>query len=137
MGENQQGKILVSDNDESILIALEGVLEEKGYATTVALSNAEACALLCKGGFDLLILDDFLSDADSVHTLVACRSAGMRTLVIVTYHRFPSVRQEGRLRDLGVSPLVNKRAHRELLEIVRHLLQPQAAVRRWELQSIT
>ena len=137
MGGNPEGKILVADNDEDVLIALEGILEEKGYATTVTLSSAEACALLCQGGFDLLILDDYLSDADSAQTLATCRSAGVRTPAIVTYHRFPSADDEARLRDLGISALVHKQAHYELVEIVRHLLTPQAAGQRWSFESIT
>ena len=137
MNKKVTGKILVADNDEDVLIAMESVLEEKGYAISVALSSAEACALLCKGDFDLLILDDYLSDADSVQTLAACRSAGIRTLVVVTYHRFPSVDEEARLRGLGVSALVNKQAHCELVEIVGHLLKPQALSTRWAFDSIT
>src|SRR5215471_2547823 len=137
MNHHEETRILVADNDEDVLIALEGALEERGYATTVALSSAEVCALLDKGGFDLLILDDYLSDADSVKTLTACRSAGIRTLVVVTYHRFPSFDEEKRLRGLGVSALVNKQAHCELVEIVGHLLKPQALATRWTFDSIT
>jgi CheY-like chemotaxis protein len=137
MNKKVTGKILVADNDEDVLIAMESVLEEEGYATSIALSSAEACALLCKGDFDLLILDDYLSDADSVQTLAACRSAGIRTLVVVTYHRFPSLDEEARLRDLGVSALVNKQAHCELVEIVGHLLKPQALASRWAFDNIT
>jgi CheY-like chemotaxis protein len=137
MNHHEGTRILVADNDEDVLIALEGALEERGYATTVALSSAEVCALLDKGGFDLLILDDYLSDADSVKTLTACRNAGIRTLVVVTYHRFPPVDEEARLRDLGVSALVNKRSHSELIEIVGHLLKPQMGGDRWRLGSIT
>jgi CheY-like chemotaxis protein len=137
MNHHEETRILVADNDEDVLIALEGALEEKGYTTTVALSSAEACALLDKGGFDLLILDDYLSDADSIQTLTTCRGAGIRTLVVVTYHRFPPVDEEARLRDLGVSALVNKRSHAELIEIVGHLLKPQTAGNRWTFESIT
>jgi len=137
MNKKVTPKILVADDDEHVLIAVESILEEMGYDTTVAVSSAEACALLCRGGFDLLILDDYLSDADSVQTLAACRSAGIRTLVVVTYHRFPSFDEEKRLRGLGVSALVNKQAHCELVEIVGHLLKPQALATRWTFDSIT
>lgn len=136
MSKNEKAKILVADNDEDVLIALEGALEDNGYATSIALSSAEACALLCQGGIDLLILDDHFSDADSIQTLVACRSAGLSTLVIVTYNRFPSFDTEAQLRGLGVSALVNKRAQNELIEIVDHLLAPPAPAR-WKRASIT
>jgi DNA-binding NtrC family response regulator len=137
MNNNVSAKVLVADNDEDVLIALEGILEEKGYSTSLALSSAEACALLCKGDFDLLILDDCLSDAHSIQTLAACRSAGISTLAVVTYHRFPSFDEEARLRDLGVSALVNKQAHAELIEIVSHLLKPHSLAKQWTFETIT
>ena|ERR1700751_3279387 len=137
MPKHDSGKILVADNDEDVLAALECLLEEKGYATTVALSSAEACKLLCEGSFDLLVLDDYLSDRDSVQTLTECRSAGITLLVVVTYHRFPSFDEEARLRELGVRALVNKRAHAELIEIVDHLLKPRGGGLRFAFENIT
>jgi two-component system, NtrC family, nitrogen regulation response regulator NtrX len=137
MTENHAGTILVVDNDEDVLIALERVLEEKGYATTLAVSSAEACKLLSEGSFDLLVLDDFLSDRDSVQTLAECKSAGISSLVIVTYHRLPSLDEETRLRELGVRALVDKRAHRALIEIVDHLLTPRWAGQRFAFDTMT
>lgn len=136
MPENRAGTILVVDNDEDVLIALERVLEEKGYATTLAVSGAEACKLLSEGSFDLLVLDDYLSDRDSVQTLAECRSAGISSLVIVTYHRLPSLDEEARLRELGVRALVDKRAHLALIEIVDHLLTPRWAGQRFAFDTM-
>jgi CheY-like chemotaxis protein len=137
MPGNDAGRILVADNDEDVLVALERALEERGYATTVALSGAEACRLLSAGGFDLLVLDDSLSDRDSVQTLTECRNAGIRLLAVVTYHRFPSFDQAARLRELGVRALIDKRAHSDLIEIVDHLLKPFWAGQRSAFESIT
>jgi CheY-like chemotaxis protein len=137
MPGNDAGKILVADNDEDVLVALERALEERGYATTVALSGAEACRLLSAGGFDLLVLDDSLSDRDSVQTLTECRNAGIRLLAVVTYHRFPSIDQAARLRELGVRALIDKRAYSDLIEIVDHLLTPLSAGQRRAFESIT
>ena len=137
MRGNDAGKILVVDNDEDVLVALERALEERGYATTVVLSGAEACKLLSEGGFDLLVLDDHLSDRDSVQTLTECRSAGIGLLAVVTYHRFPSIDQAARLRELGVRALIDKSAHSDLIEIVDHLLTPLSAVQRSAFESIT
>ena len=137
MPKHDAGKILVADNDEDVLVALECVLEEKGYATTVALSGAETCKLLCEGSFDLLILDDYLSDRDSVQTLTECRKAGVALLVVVTYHRFPSFDKEARLRELGVRALIDKRAHLELIEIVDHLLKSRGGGQRFAFENIT
>lgn len=137
MREDYAGTILVVDNDEDVLIALERVLEENGYATTLALSGAEARKLLSEESFDLLVLDDYLSDRDSVQTLAECRSAGVSSLVIVTYHRLPSLDEATQLRELGVRALVDKRAHLELIEIVRHLLTPRWAGQRFTFDTMT
>jgi hypothetical protein len=51
----------------------------------------------------------------------------MTGLVIVIYHRYPSSVRCSSLRALGVSALVNKRAHSELPQIVDHLLEPRIA----------
>jgi two-component system nitrogen regulation response regulator NtrX len=137
MSEHGVRKILVADNDEDVLVALERILEDGDYATTVALSAAETCKLLSEDRFDLLVLDDYLSDKDSVQTLTECKDAGITLLVVVTYHRFPSVDEEVRLRELGVRALVNKRAHSELVEIVDHLLKARGPGPRIAFDTMT
>ena len=124
MSKYDARKILVADNDEDVLVALERVLEDDGYATTTAISSAEMCKLLSGGGFDLLVLDDSLSDNHSVQILAECRKLGIAVLTVVTYHRFPSMEEETRLRDLGVCALVNKQSHSELVELAHYLLSP-------------
>jgi len=110
MPEKQLRRILVADNDEEVLVALERTLENGGYVTTTAVNHAEASQLLSRGGFDLFVLDDYLSDADSIHVLTELRRRRISPLVIVTYHHFPELHQEKQLRALGVSALVSKRA---------------------------
>ena len=125
MLRNGGGRILIADNDEDVLIALERTLENGGYSTATAVNHDEARKLLSEHSFDLCVLDDYLSDQDSVQVLSELRSVGQRPLVIVTYHRFPALGYEEQLRSLGVSAFVNKGAHMELVEIVSHLLEPR------------
>ena len=120
-------RILVADNDEDVLVALERTLEDRGYATATALSYAEASKLLAQARFDLCVLDDYLSDKDSIQVLTEFRRAGMTPLVIVTYHRYPSSDEEQRLLSLGVAALINKRAHSELARMADRLLEPKIA----------
>lgn len=122
MRDYEVSKILVADNDEDVLVTLERILEDGGYATTTALSSAEAARLLSDGSFDLLVLDDCLSDKHSVQILAECRQSNIAILTVVTYHLFPSADDEALLRQLGVCALVNKRAHSELVEVVHYLL---------------
>jgi hypothetical protein len=58
-------------------------------------------------------------------------------IVIVTYYRFPSFHVETQLRALGVSALVNKSAHSELVQMIDHLLKAQTGRHGDEFDSMT
>ena len=118
------GKILIADNDEDVLIAIEHALETSGYTTVTAFCHDEASKLFRDETFDLCVLDDYLSDRDSTDFLAELQTPGRGPLIVLTYHRFPSPQQEERFRCLGVSAFVNKRAHSQLVDIVSHLLRP-------------
>ena len=57
-------KILIVDDDEQVLIALERLLEGEGYSTATAWGGREALALSEKARFDLLLLDEHVGDVD-------------------------------------------------------------------------
>ena len=50
-------KILVVDDDELVLIALEALLSPNGYEVTTAINGDDALEKLNKKKFDLMILD--------------------------------------------------------------------------------
>jgi DNA-binding NtrC family response regulator len=137
MTGNKSGRILLADNDKDVLVALERTLENGGHTTVAVLSYEEASSMLSRTTFDLLVLDDYLSDKDSIQSLTEFRRAGMTMLVIVTYYRFPSFHVEKQLRALGVSALVNKSAHSELVEMIDQLLKPPTARHGDEFDSMT
>ena len=124
MLDKESRRVLIADNDEDVLIALEQLLENGGYTTATALSHNEASKLLAEESFDLCVLDDYLSDNDSIGVLSELRGAESKPLVVVTYHRFPNLHEETQLRALGVTAFINKRAHSELAHIVTALLEP-------------
>ena len=77
MGQDELGKILIADNDEDVLLALEQALENEGYETAVTVSGEVAFQILATGAFDLLVLDDYLSDRHCIqvaHPLSARRN---------------------------------------------------------------
>jgi DNA-binding response OmpR family regulator len=137
MTGNKSGRILLADDDEDVLLALERTLENGGHSTVSVLNYGDASSMLSRTTFDLLVLDDYLSDKDSIQSLTELRRAGMTMLVIVTYYRFPSFHVERQLRALGVSALVNKSAHSELVEMIDHLLKPQTGRHGDEFDSMT
>ena len=118
-------QILIVDNDEDVLVSLERVLEDQGFRTATAINYEQACMLLSQRTIGLLVLDDYLSDRDSIQVVVDLRCSDMvPSLVVVTYHRRPSQGEQARLRALGVSALINKLAHDELTRTVRAMLEP-------------
>jgi DNA-binding response OmpR family regulator len=124
MRQDEAGKILIADNDEDVLVALEHALQNEGYETAVTVSSDVAYQVLSTGAFDLLVLDDYLSDRHCIQVLTHFRQSGMKPLVVVTYHQLPSRSERDQLRALGVSTLVNKRAPIELVRTVHYLLRP-------------
>lgn len=134
---DQQIKILIADNDDIVLTNLERLLEDLGYTTSTAVSCQEVAAMLSRNHFDLMLLDDFLSDGDSVKVLTECCDPDRAPLVIVTFHHSPGQDTQAQLRSLGVSAFVNKDAHPELADIVRYLLAPQPGWRDYAFGGIT
>jgi len=116
-------RILILDNDADILLELERVLESDGYSTETAINYEQASALLMQQRFDLLVLDDHLSDRDCIQSVVDLQCTDLiPPFVVVTYHSPPSQGQRARLWILGVSALINKHAHDELAQTVRAML---------------
>lgn len=120
-------RILILDNDEDVLVNLERILEDEGYTTATAVNYEQALRLLSQHPFDLLVLDDHLSDRDSIEVIVDLRCSGLTPpFVVVTYHWRPSRGEQARLWVLGVSALINKLALGELTQAVRAMLAPYA-----------
>jgi DNA-binding response OmpR family regulator len=119
-------QILIVDNDEYVLLSLERVLQDQGYATAVAVNYEQTLMLLSDCSFDLLILDDHLSDRDSIQVVGNLQCSGLLPpFGVVTYHRRPSSGEQSCLRNLGVRKFISKLAHDELTQTVRAILGPQ------------
>jgi DNA-binding NtrC family response regulator len=125
MPENGSKKILIADNDEEILIAFEHALETAGYVTAVALNAEEMFWMLSRADFALVVLDDYFSDEDCSAVLARFQITGIRPPVVVTHHRYPTYGVQEKLRTLGASAFVNKRALAGLPHIAHFLLQSQ------------
>jgi DNA-binding response OmpR family regulator len=122
MQENKLLKILIVDNEKEILAGMERALEDEGYVTATAGNYEEASRLLSQESFHILVLDDFLSDKDSLEVLVEWRSTRtVPPLVVVTYHQNPSKTDRARFSLLGAGGFVKKCAPYELVRTVRRL----------------
>jgi signal transduction histidine kinase len=67
--EAPPARVLVVDDDESVAVTMQAVLEQEGYAVVGARSAAEARAALDRDLFDAALLDLRLEDADGIEVL--------------------------------------------------------------------
>src|ERR1022692_1661391 len=87
--------ILVVDDDENTLIAQEALLEDAGYHTTTAWGGEAGLKALESGGFDLLLLDDYLPGVDSSVLVRQAHAAGLPVVILSTLKLPPEANLHG------------------------------------------
>src|ERR1700758_4220166 len=80
-------KILIVDEDEHVLIALERLLESEGYSTATAWGGREALALSEKNRFDLLLVDEHVGDLDGAVLLDGLKRRQPRAFQLLMHTR--------------------------------------------------
>ena len=110
-------KILIVEDEESILMALEDDLGNEGYAVTGETDGAQA------GGYDLLILDIMLPSLDGLEVCKKLRAAGDATPILILTAKSQELDKVLGL-ELGADDYVTKPfSRRELLARVKALLR--------------
>ena len=109
-------KILIVDDDEDVLMALERLLEEEGYSTVTAWSGKEALALSDGTKFDLLLVDEHGADVNFDALIAELRARQPEALSLVMH--------SGRRRSLDawVHQTVCKWKHAEVTASIRRCL---------------
>lgn len=119
-------RILVIDDDERVLTALECFLENEGYQTCTAWSGREGMDLLRSGKFDLVLLDDYLWDMDIREILAQVRKMAIPPVVMLT-ESAPALGERKRYAELGAHSLIGKWAScDEIAKAVRECFAPKA-----------
>ena len=78
-----QGKILVTEDEESLRFVLQKALENEGYWVQTAANGATARRRLDEVHFDVSLMDIKLPDADGVELLKEFKEAGLDTAMIL------------------------------------------------------
>src|ERR1043166_5953132 len=78
-----QGKILITEDEESLRFVLKKALEGEGYWVQTAANGTTARQLLTNTHFDVSLMDIKLPDADGLTLLKEVKSAGMDTAMIL------------------------------------------------------
>lgn len=75
--------ILLVEDNEDLAFGLRATLEFEGHGVDVAATGAAARERLARGGFDVVVLDLTLPDADGLVLLTELRERGDRTAVLI------------------------------------------------------
>ena len=117
MSESDAMKVLLIDDHPLILTALQGVIQGIGtHVSVVGVAGARAAreALAADPGFDLVLLDLRLGDADGFELLVELRN-GWPAIPVVVVSASDHSADVIRAIDLGAMGFVPKRASNETL----------------------
>ena len=121
-------KILVVDDNHTLLEQLKDALEDERYVIETADDGEKALKKLYEGSFDLVILDVMLPALDGLSVLREARGGGIGTLVLMLSAKGDT---EDRVQglDLGADDYLSKPfSLNELLARVRALLRRKEGV---------
>jgi DNA-binding response OmpR family regulator len=115
-------KVLVADCHEEVLIALEKMLEDAGFETTTVWTAKDALKLVDSQAFDLVLMNEYLPDAECEDVLKALRKRGAQMPCVVMQPSAPGITDFTGLQALGARDIVCKYAYRQIIEIVSECL---------------
>jgi putative sigma-54 modulation protein len=115
-------RILVADCHEEVLITLEKMLEDAGFETTSVWTAREAMKLLESRAFDLVLINEYLPDAECEEILKVLHQRAARIPCIVMQPSAPEITDFTALEALGAREVVCKYGYRHIVEVVSECL---------------
>jgi len=79
----EQPKVLVVDDEESVVVTIKAILELDGYNVATTTSGQKACAMVRDVEYDLVLTDLRLEDGDGLDVLKAVRERYPETVTIM------------------------------------------------------
>jgi signal transduction histidine kinase len=79
----EQPKVLVVDDEESVVVTIKAILQLDGYRVTTTTSGAQARAMVRDEEYDLVLTDLRLEDGDGLDVLKAVRERQPETVTIM------------------------------------------------------
>lgn len=120
-------RILVIDDDKSILRTFTRILQKSGYEIDVAETGKEAIEKSKKGHYDLALVDIRLPDMDGTDLLVKLQQT-MRDAIKIMITGFPSLETGVKALDEGADAyLVKPVKPEELLALIDEKLKGREA----------
>jgi len=126
---NDMAKILIVEDEETILMALEDNLRLEGYEVENAINGEEGFSMVKAGNYDLIILDIMLPCMDGFEVCKQLRQAGIMVPILMLTAKSQEIDKVLGL-ELGADDYVTKPfSPRELLARVKALLRRSKQVR--------
>jgi CheY-like chemotaxis protein len=122
-------KVLVADCHEDVLIRLEKLLEDEGYDTATAWSAEDVLALVDSEEFDVIVVNEYMPDADCEDILRMLRVAAPAARCIVMQPSAPRITDIGLLRRLGARDVVCKYSSDDFIQAVHNCFAPYPMAR--------
>jgi len=113
-------RILISECDVEVLIALERFLEDRGFDTTTACTTDEALRLTKQQPFDLILAADHPPEISCELLLRSLSSTKTPLVAMQNAPRYPFA--EAHLLFLGAKGIVHKWEHQEVQDAVTRAL---------------
>ncbi len=126
-----KSKVLVVDDDKTILVKVSQMLEECGCEAATASSGWDAVTRLVDVAPDLVLLDITMQPLDGFKTLTLIRAnkEGFADIPVVMLSSHDDVFNIGKARSLGCSEYLEKPLELpELKRILRALIPSRAAI---------
>lgn len=119
----QRKKILIVDNDESVIIALERALEEEGHETQTAWNLTEGLKLMEVTNFDMLLVGDHPPDLNCERLLKRLRQSNVWTPCVVMHSTARHPFSVQYLQHLGAHGVACKWNEKEVVDEIRSCLK--------------
>lgn len=119
-------RVLIVDDEESVLVTMKAILEMDGYATEAVLTGTEAVTRLRAGEYDLVLTDLRLGDMNGQEVLAEVHRRSPETVAIVLTGYASLESAIGSLREGAYDYLIKPCDVEELRSTVRRGLERRA-----------
>ena len=128
MSGSEAHSILVVDDEQSMREFLEILLSKEGYKVSLASSGEEACKILGKKKFDLLITDIKMSDVNGIDVLKEAKALSPESVVVMISAFATAETAVEAMREGAYDYIPKPFKVREFKKIVADALQSQRQV---------
>lgn len=118
MTKTPRKRVLVADCHGEVLIVLEKILEDAGFDTMTVWTAQEVLNLLDSQLFDVVLVNEYLPDAECEELLKKLQNKGEQLPCIVMQPSTSEITDVSPLRKLGVRDVVCKRAYQQVVDAV-------------------